>query len=140
MTRKTKTWAEKMLTGTPHVETLDKAYAGAPASGKMLVSSPREVDAFINTRIAQGKTLTVAQLRDALAADHGADTTCPMSTGIFLRILAENAWDRLESGVAIDKITPFWRVVDPKSPLAKKLRAGPDWIEAQRTAEAKRGR
>jgi hypothetical protein len=26
-------------------------------------------------------------------------------------------------------------VIDPKSPLAKKLRAGPQWLEQQRLAE-----
>jgi hypothetical protein len=48
---------------------------------------------------------------------------------------AEAAWDEVESGVPTSEVAPFWRVVDPKSPLAKKLRAGGDWIEQQRAAE-----
>ncbi len=67
---------------------------------------------------------------------HGADATRPVSTAIFLRTVAKAAWDEIESGKSAAEVTPFWRVVDPKSPLAKKLRAGSQWIEQQRLAEA----
>jgi hypothetical protein len=49
--------------------------------------------------------------------------------------VAEAAWDEIEAGAPISEVAPFWRVVDPKSPLAKKLRAGSTWIEQQRLAE-----
>lgn len=75
-------------------------------------------------------------LRLALAKDRGAEATCPLTTSIFLRIAAEAAWDEMEAGAALANITPFWRVVDPKSDLAKKLRCGPDWIAHQREMEA----
>ena len=75
-------------------------------------------------------------MRRELAAMHGADATCPVSTAIFLRTVAEAAWDDIpESGKPVTAVAPFWRVVDPKSPLAKKLRAGSLWIEQQRAAE-----
>jgi hypothetical protein len=74
------------------------------------------------------------QMRQELAKLHGADATCPVSTAIFLRTVAEAAWDEIESGVPTSEVAPFWRVVDPKSPLAKKLRAGGAWIEQQRAA------
>jgi hypothetical protein len=51
--------------------------------------------------------------------------------------VAEAAWDEIEGGKAASDVVPFWRVVDPKSPLAKKLRAGSQWIEQQRLAEAR---
>jgi hypothetical protein len=35
------------------------------------------------------------------------------------------------------QITPFWRVIEPKSALAKKLTCGPEFIEEMRAAEAK---
>ncbi len=74
-------------------------------------------------------------MRRELAAMHGADAACPVSTAIFLRTVAEAAWDEIEAGKPASEVAPFWRVVDPKSPLARKLRAGADWIEQQRAAE-----
>jgi hypothetical protein len=78
----------------------------------------------------------IQQVRRELAALHGADACCPVSTAIFLRTVAEAAWDEIEAGKPATEVVPFWRVVDPKSPLAKKLRAGSQWIEQQRLAEA----
>jgi hypothetical protein len=49
--------------------------------------------------------------------------------------VAEAAWDEMGAGKATTEVAPFWRVIDPKSPLAKKLRAGPQWLEQQRLAE-----
>jgi len=53
----------------------------------------------------------------------------------FFCEVAEAAWDEIEAGKATTDVAPFWRVIDPKSPLAKKLRAGGKWIEQQRLAE-----
>jgi hypothetical protein len=78
-------------------------------------------------------------MRRELAAMHGADAACPVSTAIFLRTVAEAAWDDIEAGKPVTAVAPFWRVVDPKSPLAKKLRAGSSWIEQQRAAEQSGG-
>ena len=74
-------------------------------------------------------------MRRELAAMHGADAACPVSTAIFLRTVAEAAWDDIEAGKPVTAVAPFWRVVDPKSPMAKKLRAGSSWIQQQRAAE-----
>lgn len=138
MAKRRKTWAEKLETGEPHVDCLERDYAGMPAGSAMLISSPREVQAFLQAAVPVGKTLDLRELRDQLAARHGAAGTCPMSTSIFVRIVAEDAWDQLETGASPSDVAPFWRVVDPKSALAKKLRAGPQWIELQRRAEVGR--
>jgi hypothetical protein len=74
-------------------------------------------------------------MRDALAKRHTADATCPVSTAIFLRVLAEAAFESLQAGAPLDAITPFWRVVDPGSPLARKLACGDDFLRAQRERE-----
>jgi hypothetical protein len=60
---------------------------------------------------------------------------CPVSTAIFLRILAEAAWDDLRAGKRVHEITPFWRVIEPGSAIAKKLRATDAWLRNQRQAE-----
>jgi hypothetical protein len=135
--RKTKTWAEKMQTGAPQITRLDKPFAGVPAGATLLISSPKEVDAYLKTHVRPGTSCTVPELRYALAQAHRADATCPMTSSIFVRIVAENAWDELEAGAKITDVAPFWRVVEPNSPLAKKLRAGSEWIARQRAAEQK---
>jgi hypothetical protein len=35
-----------------------------------------------------------------------------------------------------DEPTPFWRVIAPDSPLARKLSCGPDFIRYRRALEA----
>ena len=102
----------------------------------MLISSPHEVAAWLRKHVAYGQTIAVPALRLALAKDRGAEATCPLTASIFLRIAAEAAWDEMEAGAALANITPFWRAVDPKSDLARKLRCGPDWIAHQREMEA----
>jgi len=136
MARKPKTWAEKMNAPEPHIEVTDKLFAGIPPGTRMLISSPGEVAAWLRERLPYGQTITVPDLRIALAKARGAEATCPLTASIFLRIAAEAAWDELEAGAKLADITPFWRAVDPKSDLAKKLRCGPDWIAHQRSMEA----
>ena len=66
---------------------------------------------------------------------HHADFTCPLTAGIFLRIAAELAWEQHQAGKSLTAITPFWRIVDAKSPAAKKLACGVDFIVKQRRRE-----
>ncbi len=118
---KKKTWVEKRECGKPpHVTSIDKAFAGIPAGSKLLISSPQEIDGFIRA-IPKGGFVEPAAMRAALAAKHKADATCPVSTGIFLRIVAEAALEEYAAGASATKITPFWRVVESNSALAKKL-------------------
>ena len=64
-----------------------------------------------------------------------ADKTCPVTTGIFLRIVSEASFEELKAGNDIEEVTPFWRIVNPKSKLAEKLECGIDFIEKQRELE-----
>jgi hypothetical protein len=76
-------------------------------------------------------------VRDALAAKHGADATCPLTAGGLARIADEYALERLAAGADIDEIAPFWRAIDPASPLARKLSCGRDFIRQRRVIEGK---
>jgi predicted DNA-binding transcriptional regulator YafY len=42
----------------------------------------------------------------------------------------EASHEQLQTGISINKITPFWRVVDEKSPLNKKLSFGEDFVKS----------
>lgn len=120
-----KTWQQKFDNRKEvTVELLNKDFADLKAGTKMLISTPAEISAYVSA-IPKGQTTTVLQMRQDLARKHKADGTCPLTTGIFLRIVSELAWEQIQSGKAPSDVTPFWRIVDPKSPLAKKLACGP---------------
>ena len=61
----------------------------------------------------------VETLRNDLAIEYGADFTCPMNTGIFLRIVAEYNFEKLNKKGT--EISPFWRIIDPNSRLSDRL-------------------
>jgi hypothetical protein len=130
-----KSWSEKFAQPPqPSVIRLGKAFAGHGEGDKMLIPTPAVVAAYVEA-IPQGESRTVPQMREDLAAAHRADFTCPLTAGIFLRVAAELAWEQHQKGKPLSKITPFWRVVDLKSPMAKKLACGVDFIVKQRQRE-----
>ena len=101
----------------------------------MLVGTPRLVDDYTRS-VPEGESRTVARMRADLARQHDADIAGPLSTSIFARIAAEAAPEELRSGRSAAEVTPFWRVVDEKSTVAKKLSCGQEFIEIQRRLEA----
>jgi hypothetical protein len=74
-------------------------------------------------------------MRKDLAVEYGAEYTCPVTSGIFLRIVSEAAHEQIEKGTPISKVAPFWRVVDEKSALNKKLSFGPEFVGQHRKRE-----
>lgn len=130
-----KTWKQKLEGGKPpHVEITDKPFVGIPAGVKMPISSPMEVRDFV-AAIPKGRAVTTLELRKELAKKHGAEDMCPLTTGIFLRIVAEAALDELEEGKPVEKLTPFCRAVSAKDKIAKKIRCGPEEIARLRALE-----
>ena len=90
-------------------------------TGTMFIAKPLEVDALIRLT-KKGMLITVAEIRAKLARDHNADTTCPLTTGIFVRIAAETAEEDLQNGKK--RITPYWRVVKDDGSLNEKFPGG----------------
>ena len=132
---KRKSWAEKLNDGRqPQIEKADKDFAGIKAGQKMLIPTPMLVDGYIR-QIPKGKTVDSTTIRKDLAIEHGAEVTCPLTTGIFIRIVAEAAYEEYQKGKALNKIAPFWRVIDEKSPTAKKLTFGTEFLIEQRRKE-----
>ena len=129
-----KSWIEKRdCEKSFKIKTIDKKFADIPEGSKMLIASPPIIDEYVKS-INYGKFVEPIKMRDDLAKQYQADKTCPVTTGIFLRIISEASY--LEIG--IDTITPFWRIVDPKSKLASKLTCGIDFIiENQKREEIK---
>lgn len=112
----------------PHVVTLHTNFAGVKAGQTMLISSPGEIAAYVS-RIPQGETATIARLRTDLARRAKADAMCPVTTSIFLKVVAEVGLADIASGKSMSDVAPFWRVIEPSSKLAAKLSCGSDGIE-----------
>lgn len=114
---------------------LGKPFAGVPAGALLYVSTPREIDAIVRA-CPSGATMEVVDLRDRLAHANGADATCPVTTSMFLRIVAEAALEELAQGAGLDEVAPFWRVVDPDGPVAGRLSCGRRFVRDRRADEA----
>lgn len=130
-----KTWQQKFNNGrVPVLESAEKDWAGIPAGEKFLISTPAEIDAYIR-QIPLGKAVSFATMKRDIALGHGTPYMCPLTAGIFTRIVAERAWEQMQQGLDPNEITPFWRVVDLKMPLAKKLSFGTDFLSEKRREE-----
>lgn len=128
---KKKTWLDKLNESKqPHKVKLEKAFAGIPAESILFIPSPKLIDEYIQ-HIGFGKRVDTKTLREDLALKHGAEYTCPVTTGIFLRIVAEANYEKLQQGISLEEITPFWRVIEPNSALAKKLTFGQEFLIQQ---------
>ena len=114
---------------------MDKAWGGIQPGQTMLVATPLMVDAYIRG-IPHGETKSIPEIRDDLAAKEGCAGTCPMSTSIFIRMVAEAALEDLSDGKPVAEVSPFWRVITSKDKMAKKLNVDPAWIDEQRALEA----
>lgn len=114
---------------------MDKAWGGIPVGGTMLVATPLMVDAYIRN-IPHGQTQTIPEMRDALAAEQSCTGTCPTSTSIFVRMVAEAALEDLADGKPVSEVAPFWRMITSRDKMAGKLNVDPAWIDEQRALEA----
>lgn len=70
-----------------------------------------------------GELTDMAGVRKALATKYGADACCPVTVQRHLVQISQ-------SGAA-----PFWRVVDPDRPFARRMNGGPELIRARLTEE-----
>ena len=134
-----KTWLQRMQpNAVPKVNVMKKPFAGVPIGGTLYISTPNEVKKFVSA-IPRGTVLEQAALRKKMIQVRGkadkANDACPVCTGIFLRIVAEAAWEELANGTPLDQITPFWRVIAPDSPIGRKLTCGSAFIEEMRARE-----
>jgi hypothetical protein len=135
MPRAKKTWKDKMATKPPHHVVLEKDFAGVKSGSKLHISSPQEIADELR-KIRPGETVSLQQFRQKIAQAQACDATCPVSTSIFLRIVAEYAWEEHnERNVPLADLPPFWRVVEPGTPLSKKLSFDQAWIALQRELE-----
>lgn len=119
-----KSWREKLENppeGLPKVVDGPASWEKRMGGRRILVPTPLLVDKLIR-KVRKGKLITVNQIRKTLAKDFKADSSCPMTVGIFLRIISEVAEEDLQTGKK--QVTPYWRVVKADGGLNPKFPGG----------------
>lgn len=120
------TWREKLeKEQEPRIVDTPPKMQKRFGTGRMLIPTPALVDALMR-KAPQGKLVTVGQIRERLAEDFKVDSTCPLTTGIFIRIAAEAAEEYRHLGRK--DITPYWRVIKSDGSLNEKFPGG---VESQ---------
>lgn len=128
MAKKPTDWRKRFgAAKEPHVVMLHTDFAGIRTGNTMLISSPGEIANYLS-RIPRGEVRTVERMRNELARRAGANAMCPVTTAIFLRVVAEVSLRDLQEGKPLAEVVPFWRVVTPDSKIARKLSCGPDHV------------
>lgn len=113
---------------------LETNFAGIKAGAMLFVATPEIIQNYIKD-IPSGEFRTVHRMRNELARKHKCDATCPVSTAIFIRKIAENALFELHNGKSAEQITPFWRVLEPDSKIVKKLALDTAWLSHMQMLE-----
>lgn len=129
-----KSWTDRLDQGAAVVKPTPRSVGDVIEGQTMLVPTARQVDDFIRS-IPPGLKMDVRALRTALAIEHGAEVTCPVYTGYHLRTVAEAANEARERGVPVEEITPFWRVLDDKTPTTSRLSFGSSFLKERRRSE-----
>jgi len=129
-----KSWIEKFESKSTHdIKIIEKDFWDQKVGDRMLIPTPKLIEDYID-KSEKGTFIDPLLMRKDLAAKLGADFTCPMTTGIFTRIMAEKNLEL--HGDDFEAMTPFWRLVDPRSDLAKKLSCGKAVIQRLRDSES----
>jgi alkylated DNA nucleotide flippase Atl1 len=123
-----KSWREKLENppkGLPKIVKGPPKWEKTFGGRRVLIATPLLVDALIR-KVKKGKLVTVNQIRERLAKDFKADSTCQITTGIFIRIVSEVAEEELKIGKK--QVAPYWRVLREGGCLNEKY---PDGAKAQ---------
>jgi alkylated DNA nucleotide flippase Atl1 len=126
--RTRKSWSEKLSDDKdlPKIVPIAGKMSARWGRGTVAIPAPREVDALMR-KVPKGKLTTINEIRVALAAKHGANIGCPITTGIFAWIAAHAAEEARKAGRR--KVTPYWRTLKSDGQLNSKYPGG---IAAQR--------
>ena len=91
-----KIWTEKLnCDKKPKIKRIDFDFADIPANSNMFIATPLLIDNYVK-QISKGKKVTAQTMRKDLAIENKADYTCPVTTGIFLRIVAEAGFEKYQ--------------------------------------------
>lgn len=84
-----------------------------------------------------GVAADLATLRSRMTELAGAEACCPVTTQRGLLAIAEDQVTRFADGAPRGDLVPFWRVIDPGRPLARRVAGGADFVRARLAEENK---
>jgi hypothetical protein len=118
-----KTYNEKLNSpgDLPKIEDLSAKPEAVKRMGgaKMLIAAPLQYNEIM-AKVPEGKLITSDRIRTYLASNSGADTTCPLTAGIFINICAHASEERADNKI------PWWRTLKAKGELNEKYPGGID--------------
>lgn len=120
---KKKSWKEK-LQGNPDLPKIQEITSETDphrVTGWMVIPSPMEVYEIMS-KIPKGRLITLQEIRSILARRHGADSACPLSTGLFASIAAHAAEEA--AGSSEEDMVPYWRTLKTGGILNEKYPGG----------------
>ncbi len=117
------TWNEKLNDSKdlPKVVKIKGKMVKRFGRGTIVIPAPLDVDAYMR-KVKRGQLTTIDEIRRAIAADHQANTTCPMVTGIHASIAARAAHELEAAGKK--RVTPYWRTLRAGGQLNPKYPGG----------------
>lgn len=118
----------------PKTLVLHTEFAGIKTGTTMYIGSPGTIANYISC-IPEGEVRSIERMRNELARKNEAQATCPVTTAIYLKVVAEVALADLAEGKPNTAVVPFWRVIEPNSKIAKKLSCDSQVIEHYRLLE-----
>lgn len=118
---KKKTWLQKLEEDKPP-QIIELTGEGAEKWGgeSMVITSPKIIANFIK-EIPKGQLANMKFIRSCQAARFNTQIACPLTSGIFLRIIAEAVEEQKLLGNNL-KI-PYWRVIKDDGSLNLKFQA-----------------
>jgi hypothetical protein len=134
-----KSWLQKLNNGKkPQIKRIEKSFADMKQGSLMLIPTPKMIEDYIS-QIPKGHKVNFTQMRQDLAFQNQAQQTCPLTAGIFLRIVAEANFEKYQKNPDSKDVVAFWRAIEPNSRLAKKLSFGSEFILERLEKEAENG-
>ncbi|OQX72911.1 MAG: hypothetical protein B6D59_07110 [Campylobacteraceae bacterium 4484_4] len=115
-----KTYLEKLhpAKNLPKIVELDEKGQKRFGGRHMVIPKPPEI-CEIMKKIPKGRLITTEKIRKLIARKYHVDTTCPLTTGIFINICAHAS---IETGEEI----PYWRTLKRDGALNPKFPNAPE--------------
>lgn len=110
---------QQSKTYEPKVKVLETPFADMKVGQRMAIGTPDILRQLIAT-LPKGRVISLKELRQLLAQHLNAEVACPVTTSMYLRIAVEAAFATSKRQTLAQEF-PFWRAIEAKSPLFKKL-------------------
>ena len=129
------TWAERLAASNDiDIRPVPEGRRGMTPGKLMLYPSAWMVNDAIRA-IPEGDSVTPKELRARLARQYDVTYTCPVTTTMMLRVVAEAANEARANGAPLAEVTPVWRVLNRSASALRQLTFEPGWVADARERE-----